>query len=78
MFRFAPLRPGARRCVVAAGLVAALAGALALQAVAARDDLILVSRATSGAAANGGSIDPAISADGRFVAFASDADNLSS
>ena len=35
-----------------------------------------VSVATSGAEANGSSFNPAISADGRFVAFASDASNL--
>jgi Tol biopolymer transport system component len=36
----------------------------------------LVSRARGGAAANGDSSYPAVSADGRFVAFASDASNL--
>jgi Tol biopolymer transport system component len=63
--------------VVTAGLVAVLAGVVAFQAAAARDDLILVSRATSGAAANDNSAGSAISADGRFVAFQSGADNLS-
>jgi Ca2+-binding RTX toxin-like protein len=77
MYRFAALRAGARRWVVTAGLVAALACALAFPAVAARDDLILVSRTTGGAAADGGSFSPAISADGRFVAVESGADNLS-
>lgn len=36
-----------------------------------------ISRATGGAEANGDSSDPSISADGRFVAFASRAENLS-
>ena len=43
----------------------------------ARDDLDLVSRATGGAPADGPSTEAAISSDGRFVAFSSDADNLS-
>jgi Tol biopolymer transport system component len=44
---------------------------------AATDTTILVSRGTGGAAADSQSEDPAISGDGRFVAFQSDADNLS-
>jgi Tol biopolymer transport system component len=43
----------------------------------ATDTTILVSRATGSAAADSQSEDPAISGDGRFVAFQSDADNLS-
>jgi Tol biopolymer transport system component len=66
-----------RRLAVAAALAAA-AGALALPAAAARDDLDLVSQATGGAAADGSSGAPSLSADGRHAAFASDADNLAS
>ncbi|MGH2716150.1 MAG: calcium-binding protein [Thermoleophilaceae bacterium] len=77
MPRFARLRPCARRCAATAGLVAAVAGALAFPAAAARDDLIFVSRAMGGAAADGGSEAPVLSGDGRLVAFYSGADNLS-
>jgi Tol biopolymer transport system component len=44
-----------------------------------QDSTVLVSRATGagGAKANGGSFNPSVSADGRFVAFASTATNLS-
>ena len=59
------------------GVVAALFALLALPARGARDDLDLVSRATGGTPADGPSMDPAISSDGRFVAFSSEADNLS-
>jgi Tol biopolymer transport system component len=69
---------GAPRRLAAAAALAAAAGALALPAAAARDDLDLVSRATSGAPADGASAAPSLSADGRYVAFASDADNLAS
>ena len=51
------------------------------RARAAKDDLVLVSRqsaADGGAAANAQSYSPSISADGRYVAFESEADNLSS
>jgi Tol biopolymer transport system component len=54
-----------------------LSALLALPAGAARDDLDLVSRATGGAPADGPSLEPSISADGRYVAFASDAHGLS-
>jgi len=58
--------------VCEAALAATLVGALALPALAAKDDLDLVSRATGGAAAaGGGSFNTDISADGRFVAFTS-------
>jgi Tol biopolymer transport system component len=67
----------ARRRVCGAALAASLVGALALPALAAKDDLDLVSRTTAGAPADGDSSGPAISADGRLVAFASTADNLS-
>jgi Tol biopolymer transport system component len=42
----------------------------------ARGETTLVSRAVGGAAANGTSANPAISGDGRFVAFQSDAGNM--
>jgi Tol biopolymer transport system component len=63
--------------MLAVCLALALA-ALAAAGWAAKDDLDLVSRASGGAGAkgNGGSFGPAISADGRFVAFGSDATNL--
>jgi Tol biopolymer transport system component len=56
----------------------ATAAALALPATAARDDLDLVSRANGpgGAAADGESSSPSLSADGRYAAFASGAANL--
>ena len=60
----------------AAAAVVAL-GVLALPSLAAKDDLDLISRATGGAATDGGSSEASISADGRHVAFTSDADNLS-
>ena len=68
-----------RRWACGAGLAALLAGALALPAVAAKDDLDFVSRATGGAGApaDAGNFEPAISADGRLVAFESLAGNLS-
>jgi Tol biopolymer transport system component len=69
---------GAPRRIAAAAALAAAAGALAMPAAAARDDLDLVSRATSGAPADGASAAPSLSADGRYVAFSSDADNLAS
>lgn len=61
---------------VAAATVTVL---LATTAVAAVDDTTLVSRSTgaTGAAATGHSSSPAVSADGRFVAFVSSAGNLS-
>jgi Tol biopolymer transport system component len=68
-----------RRCATAAlGALIALAVVVA-DAPAARDDLILVSRATGvrGAAASEGGAGPSVSGDGRFVTFQSRADNLS-
>ncbi len=64
--------------VACAALAVVLAGALALPAAAARDDLDLISRATgpTGAGADGDSFLPSISADGRFVAFSSEGDNV--
>jgi Tol biopolymer transport system component len=64
-----------------ATLAAVLVGVavLSLSATAADDDLDLVSRATGpvGAGADGNSANAAISADGRYVLFGSEADNLS-
>ncbi len=65
-----------RRLAAGAALAAAALGVLALPASAARDDLDLVSQATGGAAADDASSAPSMSGDGRFVAFASDANNL--
>jgi hypothetical protein len=61
--------------VVCLGLALATAGGAAW---AAKDDLDLVSRAAGagGDKGNDVSFDPAVSADGRFVAFTSNASNL--
>src|SRR5262249_31674093 len=74
---------GARRRSLRLGglLVGCVALALAMltfSASAAKDDLDLVSRATgvAGAKGNADSLRPAISGDGRFVAFDSSASNL--
>src|SRR5262249_242348 len=74
---------GARRRSLRLGglLVGCVALALAMltfSASAAKDDLDLVSRATgvAGAKGNADALRPAISGDGRFVAFASSASNL--
>jgi Tol biopolymer transport system component len=64
------------RLAAVAALAAAALGVLAAPASGARDDLDLVSRATSGAAADAASSAPSISGDGRYVAFASEANNL--
>ena len=73
-------RRALRRGAVLAGLVALALGLAALTTVAwaAKDDLDLVSRASGAAGAKGNdtSFSPAISVDGRFVAFASNASNL--
>src|SRR5262249_54760757 len=67
-----------RRGTVLAFLVALVLTTLTAGAGAAKDDLDLVSRATgaTGAKANAFSFHSWISADGRFVAFDSDATNL--
>lgn len=57
-------------------LIAGFAGLLLLPVTAGANGLELLSRAPFGVAANGPSLDPAISADGRYVAFTSDASNL--
>ena len=62
---------------IAPGLVAVSVACCAWPASGAVDDLDLVSRTSAGAPADGTSQAPSISADGRFVAFASEADNLS-
>ena len=64
-----------RRLAAGAALAAAALGVLALPASAARDDLDLVSQSSAGAA-DAASSEPSISADGRYVAFTSDANNL--
>ena len=68
-----------RRAVCGAALAALVGGALALPALAAKDDLDLVTRATgvAGAPAVASSFEATLSADGRLVAFQSGADNLS-
>ena len=63
--------------VVAAALALALSGLLAGAASAAQNDLDFVSRATDGAGGTSLSVLAAISGDGRYVAFMSDANNLS-
>ncbi len=68
-----------RRAVGGVVLTALIGGALALPALAAKDDLDLVSRATGGAGspADADSFEGTVSGDGRLVAFQSGADNLS-
>lgn len=56
--------------------ILAIGAVLAVPAIAADDDLELVSRATGGAVADAGATGPVISADGLHVAFTSEADNL--
>ena len=65
------------RCRIAPGLVAVSVACCAWPASGAVDDLDLVSRTSAGGPADGISGAPSISADGRLVAFESDADNLS-
>jgi Tol biopolymer transport system component len=72
------MAPRPPRWLGCAALVAAGLCSSSLPALAGPDDLELVSRATGGEVAAGGdSSAPSISADGRLVGFASDADNLS-
>jgi Tol biopolymer transport system component len=59
------------------GALIALGAVLALPALAAVDDLVLISRATGGTAADGDSVNGSISPDGRFVAFESASNLLS-
>jgi TolB protein len=65
------------RKMTTATVVMAAGAVLVLPAGAADDDLDLVSRSTGGAPADGDSSRPEISANGSFVAFTSEADNLS-
>ena len=65
-----------RRVVLAATILASLFAPAS--ALAAKDDTLLVSRlGLFGAGGDDSSFDPAISADGRYVAFQSNANNLS-
>ncbi|MBN1529213.1 MAG: hypothetical protein JW895_09145 [Thermoleophilaceae bacterium] len=70
-------RRTARLAALAAGVL--LAGLVAAVAWAAKDDTTLVSRVSgpNGAGADGNSYDASVSADGRYVAFESVANNLS-
>ncbi len=67
-----------RRAAVGAVLAASALGLAAVASYAAKDDTTLASRASGadGAIANSSASDPAISADGRYVAFSSGATNL--
>ena len=70
----------ARKFVAVVGAIA-LAGSCVPLAGAAKDDLVLISRQSAGdggAGGDGESASASISADGRYVAFSSVADNLSS
>ncbi|MGD9697270.1 MAG: calcium-binding protein [Thermoleophilia bacterium] len=67
----------ARRGTDLAAAVIVCVACLALPAAAAPGDLDLVSRATGGAPGNAHSDAPSMSADGRYVAFTSEAHNLS-
>jgi Tol biopolymer transport system component len=71
--------PRRRAQLLALALAAVGAAALASPALAAKDDLILMSRATgpSGAPVDDDAFTPSIAANGQRVAFDSDADNLS-
>jgi Tol biopolymer transport system component len=68
-----------RSILTAPLLTAALLASVVAPAHAAKDDLLFVSRASDpgGAAGDAGSFRSSISADGRFVAFSSNASNLS-
>ena len=72
---------GVRKTRLRHGLSGALAiagvGLMALPAGAAKDDLDLVSRATGGAPVDDTSGFSSISPDGRHIAFATSADNIS-
>ena len=75
--RSSPVQPGGVLAIALFTLVLSLLGAH--QAIAVKDDLNYLSRATgqAGAAGEDGSYRASISADGRFVAFESDANSLS-
>ena len=75
-----PMRhPRTRARLAALALAAVGAGALASPALAAKDDVVLISRATgpAGAPVDASAFSPAITASGERVAFESVADNLS-
>ena len=67
------------RPVLILALAAAAAALLSAPALAAKDDVVLISRATgpAGTPVNANAIEPSISASGARVAFSSDADNIS-
>jgi Tol biopolymer transport system component len=67
------------RPVLILALAAAAAALLSAPALAAKDDVVLISRATgpAGAPVDAGAFEPSISASGAQVAFSSDADNIS-
>ena len=71
--------PRRKRAAAALVAVAVLSGLVAVAAWGAKDDLTLVSRVSgaNGAGANGSSSSASISASGRYVAFQSNAANLS-
>lgn len=69
-------RDTARRYLAAIAVVAALIGVMAASGSAATGETTRVSVSTSGVAGNGSSLEPSISANGRFVAFESSANNL--
>ena len=71
--------PRRKRTAAASVAVAVLSGLVAVAAWGAKDDLALVSRVSgaNGAAANGSSSSASASASGRYVAFQSNAANLS-
>jgi Tol biopolymer transport system component len=74
---FARRLRGVPRFEALLGLCLALALTVFVAAASgAKDDLDLVSRAPTGAKGNGSSFKPAVSADGRYVAFISSAANL--
>ena len=68
-----------RPLVSALAVSAAAAAAMAAPALGAKDDVVLISRATgpAGAPVDAGALEPSISASGAQVAFSSDADNIS-
>ena len=67
------------RPVLILALAAAAAALLSAPALAAKDDVVLISRATgpAGTPVDANAFEPSISASGAQVAFSSDADNIS-
>ena len=69
---------GAKRRTTTTGAALALFALVVPLALAAQGDTILVSRTSDGSqGGNGSSFEPSVSADGRFVGFISNANNLS-